>query len=255
MAEQSRHSSAGDLRGPENRTPGRLGQAIGLGQSILFAAILLLPAIGLEFGPVIGPASAAARCASMGDNAYAIDVRVEIPEIHLDRTHNRSDLTKMADLGHRAKHLGLMLSELEIRNLANYQAIKSGDRYCFWVDDIEVDLIYTALDVYIAKEYGPPSCAYRVILEHEKQHVAVLREHAERYTPDVRKALTSLLIPDPKHPALVDSTEAAEQKIEALFQELLSPIFERMQVSIDQAQAALDTPEAYRQVYDSCDDW
>lgn len=191
----------------------------------------------------------------MGDNAYAIDVRVEIPEIHLDRTHNRSDLTKMADLGHRAKHLGLMLSELEIRNLANYQAIKSGDRYCFWVDDIEVDLIYTALDVYIAKEYGPPSCAYRVILEHEKQHVAVLREHAERYTPDVRKALTSLLIPDPKHPALVDSTEAAEQKIEALFQELLSPIFERMQVSIDQAQAALDTPEAYRQVYDSCDDW
>ena len=248
MTERPRYIDAGDrdLRRPKDHPVGRPAWAVGAA-GVLLAAVVLLP--------VIGPASAEVRCRPVAGKDYSIDVRVEIPPIRLDRTHSRAELSKMADRGHGAKHLGLMVSELEIRNLANYEAVQTGDQFCFWVDDVEVALIYTALDVYVAKEYRPPSCAYRVILEHEKKHVAVLREHAERYTPDVRKALTSLLIPDPDHPALVESTEAAEQEIEALFQELLTPIFDKMQVSIDQAQAALDTQRAYRKVYDRCNDW
>ncbi len=240
-----------DFDHPEPGPAGRAGQAFGaagLALSIVLAAVVVLS--------VIGPASAGTRCAAAtAAKDYSIDVRVEFPQIRLDRSRSRAELSKMAAQGRGAKQLGLMVSELEIRNFANFQAVEFGDKYCFWVDEIEVDLTYTALDVYVAKEYRPPSCAYRVILEHEKKHVAVLREHAERYSPDVRKALTSLLIPDPDHPALVESTDAAEQEIEALFQELLAPIFEKMQVSIDQAQASLDSPQSYRLVYDRCNDW
>lgn len=42
---------------------------------------------------------------------------------------------------------------------------------------IEVDLSYQPLDVYVAREFHPASCAYREVFAHELQHVKVYADH------------------------------------------------------------------------------
>ena len=241
-----RRSIAGDRDGCDAETVAGGGR-----RAVRWAYVVVLSAFCLA--PLA--AKAQERCAGAPGGDYSMEVRLEVPPARVDRTRNRAELTKLATQGRGGQHLGLMTAQLEIQNTAEYASRRVGERYCFWVDKMAVVLSYTSLDIYVANEYRKTSCAYRAILAHEKEHVAIAQAYLKRYEPLVRKALTSLLIPDPGSPVLVDSAAAAEQEIEALFKELLHPIYQEMHASIGKAQAKLDTPQAYRRVHRRCRDW
>ena len=246
LAVRPRRSIAGDCEGCLAETvSGGGGRAVRSVYLIALSAFCLVPL----------SAVAQERCAGSPGGDYSMEVRLEVPPAQVDRTRSRAELTKLASKGRGAQHLGLMTAELEIQTTAEYASRRVGERRCFWVDKMDVVLSYTSLDIYVAKEYRKTSCAYRAILAHEREHVAIAQSYLKRYAPRIRTALTSLLIPDPGSPLLVDSAEAAEREIEALFAELLQPIYQEMHASIDKAQAKLDTPQAYRRVHRRCRDW
>ncbi len=195
------------------------------------------------------------RCPRSPRAPYEVNVRIEIPPVPVNHEFGIAELGALSFHRPRARVLGLAKGSLQIKTSARFSAAPSGDGFCFWVTAVDVTLSYLTMEVYVAKEYGPRTCPYRVILEHEKEHVRAARRNLRRYAPRVRSALTSLLIPTGREPVAVASPEDAEREVQALSRELLEPVYEKMIESLHRSQAALDTPEQYRRVRRRCRRW
>lgn len=87
-------------------------------------------------------------------------------------------------------HHGKM--NLSAKTMIGYGVYNRLDLACFYFDRVEVEL---ALDpvIYIVSELKPGSCAYRAVQEHEKKHVAVDREIANKYAHEIGKAVQAAI--------------------------------------------------------------
>ena len=195
------------------------------------------------------------KCAGSPRAPYDVNVRIEIPPAPVNRDLSIAELGELSFHGPRARVLGLTRTGLNIKTSAKYSAVPSDDVLCFWVNAVDVTLRYRIMEVYVAKEYDPGTCAYREILAHEEDHVRAARSNLERYASRVRSALTSLLIPTRRDPVEVASPDQAERQVEAISDELLEPVYREMIESLHESQAALDTPEEYRRVRRRCRKW
>ena len=124
-----------------------------------------------------------------------------------------------------------------------------------FVEKVDIVLSFPAVDVYVAKEYAPDSCAYRVILAHENRHVAIARDHVARHTPKFRLAVDSLQMPTARTPRAVASIAEIQRQLEAELKRVLTPAFEQFRAEMQRAQAAIDTPAAYAESKKQCTDW
>ena len=196
------------------------------------------------------------RCPPYDDGpGYGANVQVEIPKAKLDRSRSRNQLTGFSPHGRGVQVLGLTRAGYELSTTSNYAYYQVDGGNCFWVDNVDVVLRYQSMDVYVAKEYRPGSCACRAILAHEQQHVDIARSFVQRYRPCIRSALTSLRIPTARAPSFADSIDRAQARSNSLLQELLQPVYRQLERSMDVAQAEIDTPQAYRRVLRQCADW
>ncbi len=201
-----------------------------------------------------GPAAGAVCPPAAG--TYRVDVRTELPPVVIRHDHSRAQLGLLAFHGPTNRVLGVTAS-----NLRNATAIRYGHRpldgegNCFWVDRIEITLRYEALDVYIASEYPPGSCQYQAILSHENKHVAAARALLDDYVQEIRSVLTSLAIPKPRAPRLVETVSEARQLTQATIENLLRPVFERLRKTMEDTQGRIDSRGEYRRVEKQCANW
>ena len=192
------------------------------------------------------------KCPGSPDTPYEVKVRMELPPAPINHSLSIAKLTE--GKLHRVT-LGKMASRIEVKFDTEYSAVPFGNKFCFWVQSIPVTLRYPSVEIYIAKEYGTRSCQYQAILAHEKDHVRIAQDNLERYTPSMRSALTSLLIPTGRAPQVVASPEQAKREVNALARKLLGPVSQNMFADLRKAQAAIDTPEEYRRVLRRCRNW
>ena len=195
------------------------------------------------------------KCPGSPDTPYEVNVRMEFPSVPINHTLSIAGLSKRSFHGPRARVFGLMVPDLKIETSAEYFAVPFGDQFCFWVRRIPVTLRYRSVDIYVAKEYSTGSCQYRVILDHEKDHVRTARTNLIRYVAKVKAALTSLLIPTGSDPVVVASPEQAEREVKALVPKLLNPAYQSMLADLRKAQASIDSPEEYRRTLRRCRKW
>ena len=147
------------------------------------------------------------------------------------------------------------MPNLQIQTRVEHATQKWDGHYCYWLQGIEVELLYKSLEVYVAREYKRGSCEYKAILRHEREHVAIARRNLEKFKPKVRYALTSLLLPTPDRPIKLASAGASEAALEALLEKVLDPVYQEMQEDLNKAQAAIDTPQSYARVRAQCSNW
>ncbi|MDH3474693.1 MAG: hypothetical protein OEM59_13490 [Rhodospirillales bacterium] len=214
-----------------------------------------MPVLALACLVLFAPPAAAAVCVAQNGYGYDVEVTIELPEVRLDRSLSRAQLGGMALHGPDERVLGLTKSNLEVATLATYLTYPAESGLCFWVGRIGVMLRYHSLDVYVAREYRSDSCAYRAILEHEKQHVAIARRNIQRYLPRIKSALASLIIPKARTPKLVASMAAGEADMERILDKLMTPIQNEIDAVLTREQAKIDTPESYARVRAKCSDW
>ena len=195
-----------------------------------------------------------AVCPHVPEQPYKFEVAMDVPPPSLSRKMTRNDLTVMSQT-QSATTLGLTRYDLQLSWNVSYGVSEIQDRYCVWVNGVQVKLRQDLLDVYVAAEYPPDSCAYRAILAHEQRHVTVAKNIVERYRGRLKQAMTSLTIPKSTSPIVVTSTAAAEQKIEALFKQLIGPVYGEMSAQMEKAQALVDAPIEYERVWNQCRDW
>ncbi len=206
--------------------------------------------VGERILPTVGR-----KCPGSPDTPYEVNVRMEFPPAPINHDVSIAELTQGSVHGPRWRTVGKTALNFEIETSAEYFAVPFGDQFCFWVRRIPVTLRYRSVDIYVAREYSTGRCQYRVILDHEKDHIRTARRNLIRYVAKVKAALTSLLIPTGGDPVVVASPEQAEREVEALVPELLKPAYESMLADLRKAQASIDSPEEYRRTFRRCRNW
>ena len=220
------------------------------------SAALCLPALLFLCGAGAAPAIADGHCRIADTAPYDIDVEARIPgSIAVDQRFSRSQLGAATAHGGRGRVLGLMRGQLDVRSSNSFGYVEADSGYCFWLQEVKIVLEFPLVEIYVAREYRPGSCAYRAILDHEEDHLRVARNILDPYAAEMRSALTSLGIPKPNAPWFVDDLEAAKAKAQDLLGRLLNPIYRRMQAEMANRQAQLDSRQEYREVYRRCDSW
>jgi hypothetical protein len=101
---------------------------------------------------------------------------------------------------------------------------------------IEVDLSYQPLDVYVAREFHPASCAYREVFAHELQHVKVYADHLPVIEQVVRDELVKRYGGRPLYAPRGQGLATLQDHIDTW----LRPLIKSELAKVEVKQAALD---------------
>ncbi len=153
---------------------------------------------------------------------------------------------------------GLTLSKHEFET--NYQiggSRRGGSReVCLWVDLIKVQFNFTHMDVYLSSQYAEGTCAYKVILDHENQHVAINTRVYRKYRALMLSALKrDRTIPTKRNPLDARSMEQGKAVITARINQLLKPIEAGFVKEAAAENARIDTIANYKRTQAKCKEW
>ncbi len=155
--------------------------------------------------------------------------------------------------GTHSRTLGLTSSQLGFALSGRTYANPVSGGYCVYVESITAEFAYREMDVYIASEFRPSSCEYRVIMDHENQHVAINRNALREYAPLVRQELErQLSFLQPRFTA--NAQISSDRKMEELH-EKLDPLMDAMERKMSQQNSALDTDVNYAAISEMCKNW
>lgn len=205
--------------------------------------------------PLPGQVMGGASCPVRNGRDFDVNVKISIPRPPINHNLSSAQLTEKSFHGPNARVLGLTVPKLQIQTRVEHATEKRDGHYCYWLEGVQVQLIYKSIEVYVAREYKRGSCEYKAVLRHEQEHVAIARRNLEKFKPKVRHALTSLLLPTPDRPIKLASSEQNEEALQSLLARILDPVYQEMQEDLERAQAAIDTPESYAKVRAQCSNW
>ena len=194
-------------------------------------------------------------CPARPDRDFKVRVAIAVTTPPVNHTLSRAELTERSFHGPEAQVLGLMIPDLSIETRVEQASAKVDGHTCYWLEAVDVDLVYKSIEVFVAREYRKRSCEYNAILRHEQEHVAIALDNLERYRPKIRAALTSLLLPTPQRPIELASYGNSEEPFDALFKKVLEPVYLDMQADLMRVQASIDTPASYALVRAHCSNW
>jgi len=215
---------------------------------------LLLAAIAL-----IGGASAAGAQCPVPSNLPALVINVSVAKPTITYHHD-VDLFGLPKLEHHSERpppgsvlLGLTKISDHIRSSFRTASLAMGDgRICVWLAGIDAQLGDPVMNVFVAQEYAPDTCEYRVILDHENTHVRFNLETLRDWMPSIRASLTEAA--KHKFPAIFQTPPTDDQLRHYLFDNMKS-VFDLMSEDMRNRNATIDTPENYRREHAKCHDW
>jgi hypothetical protein len=123
---------------------------------------------------------------------------------------------------------------------------------CYEPSVIKVDFITNPVTVYLASELRNSTCAYRVTLAHENQHVDNARRAVQRNTHQLRDSILAAL---PKRMRPARSADDANRRLHAILKPIVEDMMQAVTSEANEHDAAMDTPEAYAAESRKCSDW
>ncbi len=174
--------------------------------------------------------------------------------------HTRSDLNRIQKRhgGKETKRgwypLGLTQAELRIDLRLGVRVVTvAGGRFCAAPEKVEVTAGFTTFVIYIDRKYRRGGCAYRAILDHEDEHVAIYRDTLRRYAPWIKERLA--LEVRRLRPVTVGSRERAADRVKKLLMGKLRPLVKKMETAAELANAEIDSVTSYRAIQTKCRKW
>jgi hypothetical protein len=120
-------------------------------------------------------------------------------------------------------------------------------RGCFAPTKIHVTLgVGDPVKVYIADKYAPGTCPYNAILEHEMQHVEILRSGRIIYAERFRSRIADAAAMGP-----FSDIDSAKARISGM----MDVVRDEMKRALTAAHATIDTAESYMANQSRCPGW
>jgi hypothetical protein len=151
---------------------------------------------------------------------------------------------------------GLGGGEIGFKTELAYEIFTRAQEACVVLKAVTV-ILYTKPKIQIASNFKRGSCEYEAILEHEREHVAILQAFAKEKAPEARSYFFNVLrrikpVIGPIRPA---QSEKAQVALQNAFQSHVEAYNERILPALMQRQIAIDTPEEYARVSRKCKNW
>lgn len=132
-------------------------------------------------------------------------------------------------------HAGTLLED----RLSGYECISP---------QIEVELSYAPVIIYIGREFKPGTCSYDEILAHEMRHLKAYLDHLPKVETVVRKALAARFDNKPLYAKAGQSRAALKRELETGWM----PYIDREMKRVELVQAQIDTPQEYARLSRIC---
>ncbi len=121
---------------------------------------------------------------------------------------------------------------------------------CIYYDKIEVTIELNPV-VYVVKEFIPGTCRHRAVLNHEKKHVRVDREIANKYAREIGEALREGVNKmGAVGPYRLEDLQKNQDQMTEYVNSLVRSVQARMLQEQVRRQQAVDTHEEYERVSD-----
>jgi hypothetical protein len=155
--------------------------------------------------------------------------------------------------GAHQRALGVTSSEIGLSMEARTTSLKVSSGYCVYLTSVDVRFGYQSMEVYIASEYRPQTCEYRVILDHENQHVAINRNGIREYAPRLRQVLEQRL--QRMEPRFTANAQVSTDRKLSDLKEALDPTMDELQSILARRNAVIDNDNNYAAVAEMCKNW
>jgi hypothetical protein len=123
----------------------------------------------------------------------------------------------------------------------------AGGRECI-APIVTVQLSYQPLNVYVAREFHPASCSYRVVYAHEMQHVRIYMDHLPRLEQLVRGELVKRYGGRPLYAPRDKGLAVLQEQIDTW----LRPLIKEELAKVEAQQVALDDRGETERLSHSC---
>ena len=202
-----------------------------------------------------GTAKAQPLCLSQPQRGFSIDVELVLPEPRIDRSLSSAELSQRIGKTGRFTVHGLHSHGLELRYGLRHAARPAGQGHCFWIERLEVEIVYSQPTIFIASGHRPGGCNDQAIRQHEAEHERVARRTFQYTRPGFGDALARAGFPQPSAPLWTEDPEAeAKAQLERIG-EVLAPEVERLQNLMTERQTLVDSPTNYSFIRKRCPEW
>lgn len=131
--------------------------------------------------------------------------------------------------------------------------VKRGDGFCVYLTSVQVDFGWEDMQVYVPSDYQRGSCEYRAVLDHENEHVAIIRATLKEFAPRARARIESALAQT--KPILVRGRNGSTEQALAPLQAQLSMLLKDFDALHSARSARIDHPSNYAAVTAMCKNW
>lgn len=188
--------------------------------------------------------------------AFQLDSQLPPPDYRHELT--RPQIGALGGHGHMTsdrRHAGLTQTRtaFSIKPTLAFQRMADGS-VCASLNQVEVSWRMVQLRVDVAAEYQRGSCPYEEILRHENQHVAISQRAFAVADRSLRQDLGETVRRFAPF-TLRGSTQQAAAEVANRLMAQAKPILEKYERDTHRENAAIDTPESYREVSARCRDW
>lgn len=168
---------------------------------------------------------------------------------------SRNVISALSGKGGGMTTLGLTQNSTEVRIIPQVWSFNlGGGRYCAGLGRVEASWRITKLFVDIASEYPPGGCNYRVIRDHENQHVAFAHAAFQDWAPRIKSALQNAAAGIGPRITKAGPAQTAKE-IEGQLMAALRPAFDGFAADLKARNAAIDTMENYHRTATLCPKW
>ncbi|MGE5504083.1 MAG: hypothetical protein ACM31L_06635 [Actinomycetota bacterium] len=127
-------------------------------------------------------------------------------------------------------------------------------RTCLGLGRVTATWRIEQMDVDIAAEYPPGSCQYKVVREHEGEHVVLTRQTFDAFVPEMRARLGEAVARTAPLVTTEDPDTAGHRLVDRLMAEA-RPVLDAYDRERARVNAAIDTTESYRRSSARCPEW
>jgi hypothetical protein len=215
---------------------------------------------GMAAGILAAPSGAAAkaRCPNI-QTEPRITLKTNPGRVVYNNTRNRSQISRLKSKRGGAGKRGWQPIGLTVGNLQFGMEItvhiqsRSKKSYCAKIDEVQANLGFGRITVYVAKRYRKGSCQYRSILNHEREHIEIFRNALAVYAPKVERRLTEVAAR--LKPVSAFTVKRAVSKLQKTLHREMKPLFKAMNMTIDTNNDRIDTIKNYKREQAHCSAW
>lgn len=218
--------------------------------------LIVLAGILIPMTPVWGATCPKQPACLASDAQVQVTVYFDKAQPFIDRSHSQrwiQNKSRGRNIGHQ--QVGLTETHLVHRMTTTFTICSSinSREQCVYPTKVSLAAGYSDTKIYIAHEYPPGSCQYQAIYQHEAEHVRILNRHQERFLPILRADLRHLV--RQTRPPSSRNPQRAQKRIMRRLERWMKKKFRRLEKSLDNAHAAIDTRQSYAKIQASCQRW